>query len=244
MNPFVHLDEDGLLDYFDACRSISHDDGDLVCDDASASENIYIVRSGTVRVSILSHNGGERLLFYGRSGCLLGDTLCFSEQAEVPVGLQVIAMGPCEVVTLSHQRFRAICATDVRVAAAVISRAYSKVARLIEQLEYATFRDTTVQLAALVQALANEAAGAGPGNQPVRVKMTHQMMAAATGRTRVSVTYGLNRLQEEGAIRLGRGYVEVIDAARLQRHVDYDEPRSGAAWKPSPVPGSHAVGAS
>ncbi len=221
MNPFVNLDEDDFLSYFEAYPGIHIRDGALVCDNDSARDNIFIVRSGTVRVSIINMNGGERLLFYGRAGCLLGDTLCFSVQKDVPIGLQVVAVGPCEVVRISHERFRSLCSANVGIATAVISRAYSKIARLIEQLEYATFRDTTAQVAALVEALAREAGGGDQDiDTPVRIKMTHQMMAAATGRTRVSVTYGLNRLQEGGAIRLGRGYVEVIDPALLRRYIE------------------------
>jgi hypothetical protein len=43
------------------------------------------------------------------------------------------------------------------------------------------------------------------------------MMAAATGRSRVSVTYSLGRLQSAGAIRLHRGRVEVLDEKMLLR---------------------------
>jgi CRP-like cAMP-binding protein len=47
------------------------------------------------------------------------------------------------------------------------------------------------------------------------IRMTHQSMAAATGRTRVSVTHALSKIQEAGAIRLSRASIEVLDAKIL-----------------------------
>lgn len=215
MNPFLHFGDDQLARHFGDYQVVRHADGDVVCDGFSARHFVYIVRSGMVRVSLLSMKGSERLLFYGRSGSLMGDTMCFSPQKDVPEGLRVVSMGPCEVIRVSHEKFRAACARDPELAMGVIARSYSKVSRLIEQLEYATFRDTTCQLAALLQALAQEAYPEGARSAPRLLHMTHQSMAAATGRTRVSVTYALNRLQESGAIRLSRGHIEVVDDGLL-----------------------------
>lgn len=218
MNLFLYIDDYDVCQYFATCRTVRYGDGEVICDPEVARHSVFIVRKGMVRVSLLSANGTERLLFYGRPGCLLGDIMCFTEK-DLPESLQAVAAGPCEVLRVSHEQLRAACARNPDLAMALLAYAYSKLNSLIHQLDYATFRDTCSQLAALLHAFVQEARAAG--TVPERhclLHMTHQTLAAATGRSRVTVTYALNRLQDLGAIRLHRGRIEILDEAVLARH--------------------------
>lgn len=218
VNPFLCLDEDRLAHCFTEYSVISFEDGARISDGNSTRRHVYIVRGGVVRVSLLNSRGGERLLFYGREGTLVGDATCFLPPGDMPIGIEAVAMGPCEIIKVGNSDFREACLKNPVLAMSVLTMAYSKVARLIEQLELATFRDTTSQLAALIFALSHDK---GREVQSAwRLQMTHQMLAAATGRTRVSVTYALNRLQEAGALHLGRGHIEVLDSDLLGRYAE------------------------
>lgn len=212
MKPFLHWDEDDLAPHFERSRIVTKREGELICDVRSTRNNIYILRSGLLRVSLLSAKGAERLLFYGKPGCIVGDTMCFGHKEDVAPSLRVIAVVQCQLISVAHDEFRAACIHNPELAMSLLARAYSKIASLIEQLEYASFHDTSSQVAALIHAFASERRDSGSSAGTMRLlHMTHQMMADVTGRTRVSVTYALNRLQHAGAIRLYRGRIEVLN---------------------------------
>ncbi len=208
MQPFLQLDPAGITEYFGKYRQKSIPEGALVCDVISVRHTVTIVVAGSVRASLMSAKGNERLFFYARSCCGFGDSLSFGVEPATAAGLHVTALERCEVLCIPHADFLLVCERNPAFLMWLLAIAHRKIAHAIEQLQYATFADTTCQLAALLQALAlwsTDSAG------PRCVEMTHQQLADATGRTRVSVTYALDRLQRAGAIRLGRGRIEVLD---------------------------------
>jgi len=226
MKPFLHQDQFDVSPYFASCKTTAHEPGELICDIFNAQETVFLLRSGMVRVSILSAQGAERLLFFGHSGCIIGDTMCFGQQNDVPQGVRAVAVTSCEVAQMSQREFRNHCLSHPQLTWALLGRAYCKVSSLIEQLEYAAFRDTTYQVAALIHAFWLEIRRGQPSHDNEQLlNVTHQMIAAATGKTRVSVTYALNRLRNQGAIELHRGRIEVIDEQVLARYSD--EPCEG-----------------
>lgn len=236
MKPFLHQDGFDISSYFSDCKTIIYEPDQLICDLDMVSESIFLLRSGVVRASILSLQGSERLLFYGHAGCFIGDTMCFGRPNDLPNGVRALAVTHCEIAKMSQREMRAKCLQSPDLMTALLSRAYYKVSSLIEQLGYATFHDTTSQVAALVYALWLESKRMrGSGEEKYLLHMTHQMIAATTGRTRVSVTYALNRLQTLGAIKLHRRRVEVSDEFLLARYaneaeevVDWMEPPNQA----------------
>jgi CRP-like cAMP-binding protein len=227
MKPFLHQDQFDVGPYFASCKTTLYEPGELICDIFDTQETVFLLRGGMVRVSILSAQGAERLLFYGHSGCIIGDTMCFGQQSDVPQGVRAVAVTSCEVAQMSQREFRTHCLSHPELTWALLGRAYCKVASLIEQLEYAAFRDTTYQVAALIHAFWLEIRRGKPSHDTEQLlNVTHQMIAAATGKTRVSVTYALNRLRSQGAIELHRGRIEVVDESVLARYADEPPPES------------------
>lgn len=209
-----------IRQYFPNCKVVQYQAGEVVCDINSARTTVYILLEGLVRVNLMSSNGSERLLHYRRNGCFMGDTSCFG-QNDLPLGLCAVAVEPSQVMEIPHDEFRSVLATTPDLGLTLLRQAHEKIASLMDQLEYAAFGNTVCQLAALIGAIAQEARAAGSHNEDrVRLNMTHQMMAAATGRTRVMVTYALNRLQDLGVLRLHKGQIEVLDLAALARYAD------------------------
>lgn len=220
MQLFIGMHDTNIARHFKAQRAVRYLEGEVICSSDMMPDRLYILVSGLARCSLLGPNGSERLLYYRRHGCLLGDTAFFGQQ-NLPQGLHVVAVKPCEVIWVTYPQFRSVLAEQPQLALAMLAQAHAKVASLLEQLEYATFTDTFSQVAALILALASEAstAYAATGHK-LLLNMTHQTMAAATGRTRVTVTYALNRLQDLGVIRLHKGKIEVLDIGALERCAD------------------------
>ncbi|KAA0086992.1 Crp/Fnr family transcriptional regulator [Mycolicibacterium sp. P9-64] len=215
MKPFLSSADLDMTRFFDGARPVTFAPGAWIADVELLKDNAFLITAGVIRISILTSDGRERLLFYGSAGSIIGDYITFGDLAHVPLGTQVHAISAVEALRLPQARLRAACAQEPEVLLALLSWAYGKIAALIEQLESATFRDTTAQVAALLEAFDAESRRARDSR--TLLDLTHQQIASATGRTRVSVTYALNKLQQAGVIALKRGHVDVLDPMWLAR---------------------------
>lgn len=209
MNPFLRTPTRELIDLFRNQPTEVYREGAFIGNHSSTRGRVLIVKSGTVRASILSPRGSERLLFYATPGCAIGDAMFFGEP--VNHGLRAVASTRCEIIKVRNGTFADALRDKPEVLMMMLTAACKKLTIAIEQLGYATFEDTTCQIADLLEALS----GADADSTDTRViRMTHQDLAEATGRTRVSITNALSRLQRAGMVRLSRGSIEVIGGTR------------------------------
>lgn len=213
MKPFLSSAELDMTRFFDGARPVTFRPGTRIADIEVLKDNALLITAGVIRISILTSDGRERLLFYGSAGSIIGDSITFGNPAMAALGTQVHAISEVKALTMPQALLRALCAQEPDVLMSLLNWAYGKISTLIEQLESATFRDTTAQVAALLEAFAAESRRAGVSCG--LLDLTHQEIASATGRTRVSVTYALNKLQQTGVIALRRGHIDVLDSGRL-----------------------------
>jgi CRP/FNR family transcriptional regulator len=79
-------------------------------------------------------------------------------------------------------------------------------------------RGLQVRLCAVLRRMVREAQGdpgCPSGDGPVRLRVTHERLAHRCGLSRPRTSQALKRLERAGAVRLGRGQIEVLDAAAL-----------------------------
>jgi len=94
------------------------------------------------------------------------------------------------------------------------------------QYVFGLFAERLTEMMALVEAVAfhkldRRVAGALLGHGRV-VEMTHQQLADAVGSVREIVTRVLRSFADQGLVKLGRGSIEVLDAAGLRRVAEGD----------------------
>lgn len=218
MKPFVDSRGPDIAPYFAHCPTATYPPRSVVFDVARAQHETLLIEHGVTRVTTCHPGGAERLLFYKGTGCVLGDTVIFGEPGNLPASARAVAITEVVVRVMSRREFERMCMSEPNLVYALLQRAHRKIANLIEQVGLAAFSDTTTQTAGLLHALWAES---GRPDAPPEVNrllhLTHQEIASATGRTRVSVSYAMKRLENAGTIALHRGWIEVLDAAGLQR---------------------------
>ncbi|MGV9801253.1 Crp/Fnr family transcriptional regulator [Mycobacterium sp. NPDC003449] len=215
MKPFLSSADLDITRFFCGATPVAFEPGARIADVDVLNRHALLITAGVIRISILTASGRERLLFYGPAGSIIGDYFTFGDPAEVPVGTQVHAISAVEALKLPQDRLREACAKEPDVLLGLLGWAYGKIGALIDQLEVATFRDTAAQVGALLEAF--HAENRRTGDACTLLDLTHQAIASATGRTRVSVTYALNKMQQAGVIALRRGHIDVVDPVRLSR---------------------------
>ena len=168
---------------------------------------LLLIKSGQIRVYTLSPEGREITLYR-----LFDHDIClFSASCVMPnIQFEVIieAEKDCEVWILPSCLFKDLMEESVAVANyanQLIASRFSEVMWLMEQIMWKSFDK---RLAAF---LLEESALEGTGS----LKITHEKIANHMGTAREVVTRMLRWFQSEGLVKLTRGAVDILDAARL-----------------------------
>ena len=181
--------------------------GTLLQGSGSQCLGFVILRSGRLRVYILSDEGREITLYrlFERDMCLFTAScvmknIQFDVLVEAEMDTQMWVVPPELYKSLMEESAAAANYTNQ-----LISSRFSEVMWLLEQVMWKSFDR---RLAAF---LLEESRLEGT---PV-LKLTHERIAAHMGTAREVVTRMLRYFQNEGLVRLSRGTVELADEKRL-----------------------------
>ena len=181
--------------------------GTLLQGSSSQCLGFVILRSGRLRVYILSGEGREITLYrlFERDMCLFTAScvmknIQFDVLVEAEMDTQMWVVPPELYKSLMEESAAAANYTNQ-----LISSRFSEVMWLLEQVMWKSFDR---RLAAF---LLEESRLEGT---PV-LKITHERIAAHMGTAREVVTRMLRYFQNEGLVRLSRGTVELADEKRL-----------------------------
>ena len=182
--------------------------GAVVHNGAADCIGFLLVRTGQLRVYILSDEGREVTLYrlFPRDLCLLSAS-CILRGLQYDVTIE--AEKDTQFWQIPAQRYKELMETSAPVANytnEVMAGRFSDVMWLIEQILWKSFDK---RLAAF---LLEESALEGS----TTLKTTHETIGHHLGSPREVVTRMLRYFQDEGLVKLSRGTVELLDTARLQ----------------------------
>ncbi|MGZ8219828.1 Crp/Fnr family transcriptional regulator [Methylomagnum sp.] len=167
--------------------------------------NYLLVLEGCVRVRIFTPSGREVLLYQVRRGgaCIL-TTSCLLGGNDYPA--EGITESPVTALAVPAAEFHQALNESTFFRAFVFAGFADRLTRVIVRMEELVEGDIDRMLA--------KALLASGTLDPVR--KTHQALAADIGTAREVVSRHIKRFEERGWVRLGRGTVEIADAATLR----------------------------
>ncbi|WP_426415743.1 Crp/Fnr family transcriptional regulator [Aestuariirhabdus sp. LZHN29] len=171
-------------------------------------ENYLVVIEGSVKVFARSEQGREIVLYHIGSGgsCVLTTSCLFAHSPYPAEGVSETAM---KAVAIPAKVFESALAESVALRDFVFNTYSERLSRLITLVQQIAFERIDVRLA---RYLAKHAAQ--------ELSLTHQDLAEELGTAREVVSRHLKEFESNGWLRLGRGRIEVIDGAGLQRRID------------------------
>lgn len=177
-------------------------------------EGLMIVKSGRLRVYILSDSGREATLFRPVPGevCVLTAS-CIMRNIDFEVIID--AEEESEVLILPVQNYQEIIKTNKEVEELtnqVIAARFSDVMWVMEQILF-TSLDKRLALFLLDQARA--------GKQDV-LAITHEAIAGHLGSAREVITRMLKYFEREGMVEVFRGGIRILDPAKLKKTAGMD----------------------
>jgi CRP/FNR family transcriptional regulator len=212
---FVNLDEARLRELAAVVRERKCDAGTMVLLEGEPCEGLGFVVSGRVKVVKVSADGKEQVLRLLGPGRTFNDVPVF-DGGPNPGSVQ--ALEPSVIGTLPKVAMESLVETQPKVAAAVIRVLASRLRALTLVIEDLSLRGVVARVAKLLLdcAQGHPALLEGPGGT-CHHRLTQQEIAAMTGSVREVVHRALKALEREGAIRMERARVVVLDQAILER---------------------------
>lgn len=180
---------------------------------------VYVVESGSVKASTASPDGRQHILgvmgpgdFFPHVGFLDGGPAPGTAEALEDTTAWVIERSALYQALLEHPA----------VAVRLIALLSQRIRKLQAQVRELATQDVASRLAGALVRLAREHGAAHPlpeAPQAVRigVRLSHQDLAALVGTARETVSRVLAAFRKAGLVRVERGYLVVLDMARLER---------------------------
>lgn len=192
----------------EAARPRAFSAGELIHNGDADCVGLLLVKSGRLRVFILSEDGREITLYR----LLPGEICLFSASCMMPqiaFAVTVTAEAPSEVLVLPPDVYKAVMEESAPLANftnELIAARFSDVMWLIEQILWKSF-DRRLAAFLLAEAKLEHSA---------TLHLTHEAIANHMGTAREVVTRMLRYFQGEGWVKLARGTLQLTDEPSLR----------------------------
>jgi CRP/FNR family transcriptional regulator len=178
--------------------------GQIVLLEGAASSVLYVVQAGRLKLYKTSTRGREQVLRLLRPGDMFNEVAVFDEGPN-PASAQAIE--DCTLYLLRRRDLMRFVAERPGIAVATTRTFARRLREALELVEDLAFRDVTSRLAKILL----------EGHDGAVPRLTHELLAAMAGSRREVVGRALKALSQDGAIRLERGRIHVLDRKVLEQ---------------------------
>lgn len=175
---------------------------------------LFLVKSGEFKLSLISSEGREQILYLAEPGKLVGEGFL---PRDVQCAASAFAMVDSEVYRFETDGVIRLVAKNEALAFALMRHMAFRANRLIDLVLDLSLRSVERRLASFLFTLAvrNGAEQGKPTVIPRQLDMN--TVAARLGTVREEISRALNRMQRNGILSLSRQEIVVLDLAALER---------------------------
>jgi CRP/FNR family transcriptional regulator, cyclic AMP receptor protein len=181
----------------------THPKGHIIFAQGDAADSVIYVKSGKVKVTVVSMHGKEAVVailgadeFLGE-GCLIGQPKRLATAA---------AMTECVTMRVEKTEIQRVLHNEPAFSHMFISHILARNARVEEDLVDQLFNSTEKRLARVLLLLANFGKEGRP--EPIIAKISQETLAEMIGTTRSRVSHFMNKFRQLGFINYN-GHLEV-----------------------------------
>ncbi|HSB78751.1 MAG TPA: Crp/Fnr family transcriptional regulator [Candidatus Methylomirabilis sp.] len=218
---FAELEPDSLEGLAVQVRERKLEAGELILMEGDPCEGLYFVISGRVKVFKLSAEGKEQVLRILGPGRTFNDVPVFDGG---PNPGSVAAMEAATVCLIPKGQVLAMLEQHPKMAKAVIRLLASRLRALTLVIEDLSLRSVAARVAKLLLDCTRGHQTLVEGGTGACARLTQHQIAAMTGSVREVVQRALKALEKDGAIRLERARVIVLDPKTLERWSESEGP--------------------
>ena len=178
---------------------------------------VAVVTRGRVKHSLYDTNGGEKLLYFLKSGEIFGEVDYFTGSK---LSLIVKTMEPTTISVVPGNILDEFLISKPMAYRYFIHSISRKYRISIFQISDMLFSSSNPRIADTIYRLALQDLTYVDGNYIINTAMTHQDLANLIGCSRVTVTRTLKRLKTEGVIDVKNKKIIIKDLDKLKSHIE------------------------
>ncbi len=126
--------------------------GNILFVQEESNTDVFIVKSGRVRLSFFTEEGEEKIFMFALPGSMFGEVAAFDSSAQF---FQAVTIVPCELYKIPIAVFLDMISGDVALAIAAFESMAYKHHVLVEHIRRVSFLDAKSQIAAVFVDLAH-----------------------------------------------------------------------------------------
>ncbi len=173
--------------------------------------SLYVIVRGRVKLVDPIESGEEIIIAVMKPGDTLGELSLFDG---APRSATALAVDDVELLSLSREDFIAALRSFPDMAMGLLGGMARTIRRMNGEVEAATFLDLAGRVAKKLLELSRE-------NDSPLLLITQTELADTVGATRVSVNKILGEFATQGAVKVGKGRVEILTPQLLERRIVY-----------------------
>lgn len=175
------------------------------------AQAMYVVRSGQVKIFMLSPDGREQVLRIVEAGDCFNEVPIFDEGPN-PANAQAVEASA--LWGIRRTDMRRLVEEHPAIAVGFLKAFAGKLRYFTRKVEDLSFRSVTSRVAKLLLEIAEDD---GRGGLRLKRQFTQQEMAAVVGTAREMIGRAFKVLEKEGAIRIDRHRVIIVSRTALAR---------------------------
>ena len=177
---------------------------------------LFVVVSGTVKITVSSSDGREVIITLLRRGEIFGEIALLDGQ---PCTADAVALTDCDLMTITRRDFLRFVHGEPHVATQVIALLCARLRAADARIEEAALLNLPTRLARLLVQLLQD--NAADGNK--KLAITQQKIGEMLGASRESVNKHLRAWAKREVIAVKRGLIVVLAPQLLASQVDHGD---------------------
>ncbi|WP_047863946.1 Crp/Fnr family transcriptional regulator [Rubrobacter aplysinae] len=189
-----------------------YEGGDVIYHEGEYGDALYVVSSGAVRLSRRYEGDKEATLALLGPNDIFGDLV---HEATTTQRTGAEAFTECEIFKVPKVFVERASRRDAEVASTLLKLMELELAGHRELMQRLLPRRTEVRVAHLLEELAGRFGIESDGATTIRLRLSHEDLAAMVASTRESVTSAMARLRERGVIVTRNGRIHLLKSSGL-----------------------------
>lgn len=188
------------------CRDIRIPSGKVIINQEDITSDLYILLSGSVKVSLFGKDGSEIVLEIIKEGDFFGELSLFDKR---PRSATVTATTDCKVLVLSRDAFINMIRKDHEMVMNFLHIMAERLRKADERIETLAFFDVYGRVAKLLIEISNREGKRLPDGSISIKRPTHHEIAHQVAASREAVTKAMQSLILHDLIKVNKGSIVI-----------------------------------
>lgn len=209
---FEELEEEILGELSKAIIERKYEKNSKIYLQGDRSEGIYIIKNGQVIITMISEEGGEKILYLLGPGEIFGEIAIFDGKDRANTAQ---ALTDCEIILIPSVKLESFLKSNPEIAIKLLKVISYRLRLSQMEIRDLALQDTVGRTIGTLLQLAKEHGCKSSEGTEINLPINRQALASMIGTSRETLTRILFKLQEEKIIALNKKTIIILDEERL-----------------------------